>query len=465
MNAGLESPAHRQPGKAAPHWLLLLCLLLAGCGAPPKSTLDLPIEFTCDTRGRLEPCGCFKGQFGGLTRLKTVMDSENLPNTVRLDVGDAIGGHEDYDLIQYRYMLQAFAAMKYDALNLGHREAHLTAAQLRELKKASPVPLLSANLLDKATGQPIFDSWRLLQRRDRKIAVIGLLDPQGLEQELGDGLKVADMESTLARLLPEVRKQADLVILLAFADEAALSRLAQQFFEVQIILGGKVSQPAQDLKKENRSLIYFVTNEARTLAHLWVRLVNGRPPVDLNHEILFLHDRIPQDESFRKLAAAYRQEIRAARLAIDDPTNAASDMVPGVRTAATFVGPERCLHCHEAAGAVWTQTGHAKAFDTLIARNADADPKCIGCHTTGFGMPSGFRRNQAKAPLVNVSCEACHGPGSLHVRQREGDTSINFTYRPLDAGDCQKCHYGEFSRPFNWKEFWPPIRHGKEKKS
>ena len=43
-----------------------LGLALCGCGGRSGSgTLDLPIYFTCDTRGRLEPCGCFTGQYGG----------------------------------------------------------------------------------------------------------------------------------------------------------------------------------------------------------------------------------------------------------------------------------------------------------------------------------------------------------------------------------------------------------------
>jgi len=48
------------------------------------------------------------------------------------------------------------------------------------------------------------------------------------------------------------------------------------------------------------------------------------------------------------------------------------------------------------------------------------------------------------------------------VLEKEGDTSIRFTFRPLDAGDCLKCHHGEFSRPFKWDQFWPLIQHGEE---
>jgi hypothetical protein len=441
----------------------LFLLLLSGCGGPsPRAALELPIYFTCDTHGRLEPCGCFTGQYGGLTRLKTVLDGEPPATSLRLDVGDAIGGHEDYDLIQYRYLLRAYAAMQYDALNVGRREAQLSAVQLREIKRASPVPLLSANLLDQAGGKPIFDPYRIVQRGGYRIAIIGVLDPRGFNDDLGAGLVVAGMESTLAQYLPGLRPKADLIVLLAFTDEATLARLAGQFYEVQVILGGKVSQPAQELKRENRSLIYFVTNESRALGILRLRLKDGAPLDVTGNEIRLLQDSIAQDETFAALAQAYREEVRRARLAVDDPANAAADRVPGVRAAADFVGSRRCVECHKTAGAIWEQSAHARAFASLVERKADADPKCISCHTTGFGSPSGYRREFGSGKMVHVGCESCHGPGSLHVRQREGDKAINFTYRPLGAGDCRQCHYGEFSRPFYYYEFWPAIKHGKE---
>ena len=443
--------------------LFFLLLMGAGCGAPTKrAKVELPIYFTCDTEGRLEPCGCFDGQFGGLTRLKTVLDAQAPPDAVRVDVGDAIGGKEDFDLIEYRYILRAFAAMKYDALNVGQREARLTAAELQEIKRTSPVPILSANLFDKATGKRVFDAYRLIERGGYRIALIGVLDPRGLDQDLGDGLTVGDMESAINRCLAEVRSKADLIVLLAFTDESTLAQLAQEFYEFQVILGGKVRQPAQELQKENRSLVYFVTNESRALGILNLQLLDGTAPKALSNEILFLHDKIPQDPSFRELEQAYRDEVRRTRLAVDDPNNLSEDRVPGVRVAASYVGTARCIECHSSAGEVWAKSAHARAFTALVERKADADPKCIGCHTIGFGTPTGYQREFGATKLVNVGCESCHGPGSLHVRQQEGDDSVSFTYRPLAAGDCKHCHYGEFSRPFYWYEFWPPIKHGKE---
>jgi hypothetical protein len=448
----------------SPALLVLFCLaaLITGCGDKPKrASFELPVYFTCDTRGRLEPCGCFAGQYGGLTRLKTVLDTEGEPNSLRVDVGDAIGGREDFDRIEYRYLLRAFAAMHYDALNVGHREAQLTAAQLREIRTNSPVPILSANLRDQTSGELIFNAWRIVEHGGYRIALVGVLDPRG-SVDLGEGLAVEEMESALTRAIAEVRPRADYIVLLAFTDEETLARLARQFYEVPVILGGKVSQPSQELKRENRSVIYFVTNEGRALGHLRFRLAEGAAPQVLADEIQFLHDQIPQDKAFRALAQEYRTEIRRTRLDVDDPEKAGADVIPGVRAAASYVGSDRCVDCHASAAEVWKKTSHAHAFVSLVDRGADADPKCIGCHVAGFGTVTGYRREFGARKLVDVGCESCHGPGSLHLRMMEGEAGIDFKFRPLGAGDCQKCHHGEFSRPFHWDEFWRPIQHGKE---
>jgi hypothetical protein len=443
--------------------LSLLGLLAVGCDRSRETApLDLRIYFTGDARGRLEPCGCFDGQYGGLSRVKTVLAGESSPNTLRLDIGDAAGGREDYDLIQYRYMLRAFAAMKYDALNIGQREARFSLAQLREIKSSATVPILGANLLDKSAGQPVFDSFRVVRRGDYRIGIIGVVDPRGLGDELGTGLEIGPVEPAISRCLAALQGQADEIILLAFTDEETMSRLARQFYEIHLILGGKVAQPSQELKKENRSLIYFVTNESRALGILRLQLSRGAQPKPLSNEIGLVHDKIPEDPAIQQLAQDYRDEIRATRLAVDDPNYLEAGMVPGARATPVFAGTESCLRCHPAAAAVWSRSGHANAFAALVRAKADADPKCVTCHTVGFGRPSGYQRSFGADKLTQVGCESCHGPGGLHVRQREGDASINFTFRPLDAGDCAKCHFGEFSRPFHWDEFWPKIQHGRE---
>ena len=136
-------------------------------------------------------------------------------------------------------------------------------------------------------------------------------------------------------------------------------------------------------------------------------------------------------------------------------------MVPGVKAGAEFAGSETCFGCHAAAALSWKESQHSRAFATLIRHDADADPDCILCHTVGFGAPGGYRREFGADRLTDVGCESCHGPGARHIAERQRGVSDGAKFRPLGAGDCQKCHHGEFSRPFDYEKFWPLIRHGK----
>lgn len=424
----------------------------------PATPPELSVYFSGDTRGRLAPCGCFTGQNGGLTRLATYLHDNANTSDIKVDVGDAIGGAEDYQQIQYRYILQAYGRMGYEAANLGQREIGLSLKQLELIKASSPVTLISANVFDASTGKRVFEPWKIIERGGSKIAIVGIVDSQGLGTELGPGLRVEPMETTLEQLLPALRKQADAFILLAFTDEDGLNRLANQFYEFRLILGGKVSQPSQRLVRVNRSSILYTANESRTIGTASVR---ARPQFEvLGYQMFMLHDKIPEDAGILALESQYRDQVRTAHLSIDDLERIEENIVPGVRGRATYVGTESCGKCHAQAAEIWSHTEHAHAFPSLVMKKADADPSCIPCHTVGFGSASGYRRAYQGAKLINVTCESCHGPGSLHVAERQSQEKVQFQYRPLGAGDCKQCHYGEFSRPFDWNTFWPRIRHG-----
>jgi len=444
--------------------LILVAALLAltSCSdSTPSPSGKVSIHFTCDVKGRLEPCGCFTGQLGGLTRVKTWLDASGGPS-LRVDVGDALAGSEDYEIIQFRHLLQAFAQLGYHAVNLGRREAALPADTLRDLAKTSPVPLTSANLLDTTTGQPLLPPFVTTQVGTIRYGLIGILDPASTRTDhLGPGLSLADPASALRPQLDQIAPQVDVLVLLAFATEARMKELASEFFEFHFILGGDVPQPSQDLIRANRSLLLATTNEGRALGHLSATLSQGRL-TDPTHAISLMHEDIPQHPAILALVKAYRDEIRRTPLAIDDPHRIGPDDVPGLRTGPQYVGTETCLGCHQDDHSKWAATGHAHAWDALKRRDSESDPNCIACHSVGFGTPSGYQRAMNGERLVNVGCESCHGPGSQHVTQRASGQDITFFFRPLGPADCTTCHHGEFSRPFDYPDFWPAIQHGKK---
>lgn len=93
----------------------------------------------------------------------------------------------------------------------------------------------------------------------------------------------------------------------------------------------------------------------------------------------------------------------------------------------TYVGAKKCKACHLKQFNSWSQTRMANAFDILKPKvaadrkikakldpNKDYthDPKCLECHTTGYGKPGGFKSIETTPDLAGVQCESCHGPHS-----------------------------------------------------
>ncbi len=146
-----------------------------------------------------------------------------------------------------------------------------------------------------------------------------------------------------------------------------------------------------------------------------------------------------------------------------------------------YEGIKKCGGCHKSQKDSWLKTAHGDAFDMLKPKEkakekkkAKLDPekdytddeKCVGCHVTGYKQAGGYseRVSESKAKyLINVGCEACHGPGSIYrkehskggnrykktneksPRQDLVDMGANYDYEEA----CNSCHMNYKGSP--WK--------------
>lgn len=99
-----------------------------------------------------------------------------------------------------------------------------------------------------------------------------------------------------------------------------------------------------------------------------------------------------------------------------------------------YVGISNCKMCHSDKHEAWFETGHARAFDRLVAVGKQASKECVGCHTTGNGKEGGYVDEETTPEMKNVQCEACHGGGKSH----NGNTD-NIIKTPA-ATVCAGCH-------------------------
>jgi hypothetical protein len=115
----------------------------------------------------------------------------------------------------------------------------------------------------------------------------------------------------------------------------------------------------------------------------------------------------------------------------------------------TYIGTDKCKMCHKGEKHAmvfekWSKTAHAKSMAGLdAAKGENKDPKCLKCHTTGYGAGGYGSEGMDAVDLAAVGCEACHGPGSQYksmatMKDRAKAVAAGLII-PTEA-TCKKCH-------------------------
>lgn len=157
----------------------------------------------------------------------------------------------------------------------------------------------------------------------------------------------------------------------------------------------------------------------------------------------------------------------------------------------SFGGVVTCKPCHltPKSGAqfkIWAASPHAKAYKVLGSSEANnlakkygvEDPqssgKCLKCHVTAYGVDATLKGPKLELE-EGVSCEACHGPGSIYkkrkimldIYQGKVDGAKYGLIKPKQEV-CVKCHNPESPtfKGFKFDEMLAKIAHPipKEKK-
>ena len=174
-----------------------------------------------------------------------------------------------------------------------------------------------------------------------------------------------------------------------------------------------------------------------------------------------LGEKAGNDAAAQKLVDGYDAKVAEINLA-EAKTQPESCPLPA-RGEAAYVGANACLECHRDAATFWTQTRHAHAYETLVAVKKQFSLDCIRCHVVGWQQPGGVcridRTEVGGAGFAgrgvgrrDVQCEACHGPGSEHVKDPPEHIQAK-----VPAAMCMRCHEPANSPKFDDARYRPFI--------
>jgi hypothetical protein len=136
--------------------------------------------------------------------------------------------------------------------------------------------------------------------------------------------------------------------------------------------------------------------------------------------------------------AAQAQEGEPAakedKAAAEEPIPGKSDTLKWAEENFHYIGEKKCKLCHKDQFNSWAETPHAKAWDALSAEE-QKNAECIQCHITGI--------SEKNDTLVNVGCEACHGPGSDYKSKKTMEDlklAAAGGLLPVTEETCVRCH-------------------------
>ena len=153
-----------------------------------------------------------------------------------LDAGNSLVGDQDPTLkSRGATSIEAMNLLGYDAMALGAGDLALGLDVLQQHRGEARFPFLSANVVRSDTGQLLATPYITREIGPLRLALIGLTD---VPSNPVPGLSVEDPVVAAARVVAEVRPQADLVLLLSHAGRAVDQRVADEVPGIDWIIGG-----------------------------------------------------------------------------------------------------------------------------------------------------------------------------------------------------------------------------------
>ncbi|MBM7616524.1 2',3'-cyclic-nucleotide 2'-phosphodiesterase (5'-nucleotidase family) [Weissella uvarum] len=196
------------------------------------------------------------------------------------DIGDAIDRqHPLTEATAGQANIQLMNDIGYSAATVGNNEVlGLNHAQMDQLYDEANFPIVLANVLDAKTHQlPKWaQAYRILTTKGgQKLAVLGLTAPFERTLPLVDW-EPEPVDETLERLLPELKQQADTIILLSHLGLPTDRQIAEKFNDIDLILGAHTHHVLPEGEWHGKTLLAAAGRYGSHVGKVRLSIENGK---------------------------------------------------------------------------------------------------------------------------------------------------------------------------------------------
>lgn len=416
---------------------------MAGADEGPSSAdgaNSVTVFITGWSLGSLKPCGCSGGQLGGLERRAAILDGVPRAQRLVLDTGHWVASDREQDLIKTRFLIRAFQLLEYDVLYLAETDLQMALGLglMGELVGA-PSAICQVVLPDVNVPTSIERSFTV-GHRTTSVRVLAL-----------DEASVRDRLEAAPGPGPSEAGGLDIYIVDTPASSFIGLSAGPRARPSCILCPAESDDPVRWSDPNADPLVVSLGRYGRHVVRLRIPVDPVQAPAGVRFEVQAVSEDLPGRDDLVALYQDYQQVVADSGLLGQHPR------VPLPRDLA-YTGSQACRQCHRYEYDQAVSQRHARAYATLENVRSHLDPECVVCHVVGLDHGGGFASAAETPQLKDVGCEACHGPGSEHVRTYgKAKTTI-----PRMA--CLDCHTPEQSGGYagHEQEYLEKMRHWKE---
>ena len=278
-------------------WIVFLSvhILFVSCstdsGKQNLKSGKLTIVYSGNIGGLTNPCGC-RIPMGGLAKRATIINEirKETQNIVIFDSG-ALLYQNNHLYPPYDYFLRIIANLVtdvmtetgLDALNVTSRDLANSPDSLLALNKA--VPLLSANIVWKDSGELLFKPDKVCTVGDIRVGVFGFMAQQSLGADIfkkDAPVRVLDPLETARKEVLKLKKEGDLVVALTYMDLEKVKELVEKVPGIHVVIAShtRTHKPCSDHDlfqsvRVDNTIIVRCPDGGRVLGRLDLEIVNG----------------------------------------------------------------------------------------------------------------------------------------------------------------------------------------------
>ncbi len=170
-------------------------------------------------------------------------------------------------------MINGYNAIGYHAFNVAAQDLMGGLDFILEVQKTAKFPFISANLADSATNQLLFQPYIIHKIGKKRFGIIGVTTAYQIPIP---GVKILPVDDVLKKIIKELRKKTDYIILLAYLDRSYENEFLAKGYDADFVLTSGSYRYSRDLEDRNNMLIARCGNIGKYLGIIKFDLVNDK---------------------------------------------------------------------------------------------------------------------------------------------------------------------------------------------